>query len=172
MSIPAPISKTPEDLFAFFSQLNIPVTTATHEPVFTCDAANRVNSLLAGAHNKNLFLKNKKGKFFLVSMLDNRRLNIKTLSQEFGCGPLSFASDDQLISHLGVEPGHVTPFALINHSAKNTQVILDKEMMEYELLNFHPLKNHMTTTISRQGFLQFLEHLGFSPIISTLPKLD
>lgn len=165
------ISKTPEDLFEIFSQLKISVTTTVHEPVFTCEAANRVNSFLPGAHNKNLFLKNKKGTFFLISMLDNKRLNIKTFSQEFGGGSLSFASDDQLISLLGVEPGHVTPFALIN-SAKIIQVILDKEMMEYELLNFHPLRNHMTTTISRHGFLQFLEYLGFSPIITTLPKLD
>lgn len=164
--------KTPEDLFAIFSQLNIAITTTIHEPVFTCEQASLVDSIIPGAHNKNLFLKNKRGSYILVIMLQDKRLNIRTLSHELGVGSLSFASDEQLMKELGVEPGHVTPFALINHTEKNIQVILDKEMMEYELLNFHPLKNHMTTTISRQGFLKFLEHFGYQPIIMTLPKLD
>lgn len=163
---------TPEDLFNIFSQLNIAVTTVTHEPVFTCAAADRLNGIIRGAHNKNLFLRSKKDTYLLVSMLSDSRLDIKALSQELGYGSLSFASEDQLKSHLGIEPGHVTPFALINRSANNNiHLILDKEMMEHEFLNFHPLKNHMTTTISRDGFLMFLKYLDLQPLILMLPKL-
>lgn len=164
--------KTPEDLFTLFSQLKIIVTTAIHEPVFTCDASNRVNVSLSGAHTKNLFLKSKKGKFYLIPMLDDKRLNLKQFAKEMGQGSLSFASNEELFTLLGVEPGHVTPFALINASTADIAIILDKEMMAHEKLNFHPLKNHMTTTILRQDFLKFLEYLGREPLIMTLPKLD
>lgn len=163
--------KTPEDLFELFSQLNINVTTLVHEPLFTASQGQHIKTTLPGSHNKNLFLKNKKGAYHLITMLDDKRLDLKTFSQELGCGPLSFASDTELMSHLGIEPGHVTPFALINPSANNVNVILDKEMLVYDLLNFHPLKNHMTTTISRNDFLKFLEHLTYQPLILSLPKL-
>lgn len=163
--------KTPEDLFEIFSQLNIAVTTSTHEAVFTVTSADLHKTYIPGAHSKNLFLKSKKGVYYLVSMLDDKRLNLKIFAKELGVGSLSFACEEDLIAQLGVEPGHVTPFGLINAFGNNIQVILDKEMMEYELLNFHPLKNHMTTTIPRQGLLKFIEFLGFEPLILTLPKL-
>lgn len=164
--------KTPDELFEVFSQLHINVTTLVHEPVFTASEGQHIKTTLPGAHNKNLFLKNKKGSYYLITLLDDKRLDLKTFSQEIGCGSLSFASDAQLMSQLGIEPGHVTPFALINPSAKNVKVILDKAMFSYDLLNFHPLKNHMTTTIARNDFLKFLEYLGYQPLITSLPKLS
>ncbi len=164
--------KTPEDLFEIFAQLNIEVITSTHEPVFSASEADFLKVSIPGAHNKNLFLKSKKDVYYLVSMLDDKRLNLKVFAKELGCGSLSFASDEQLESQLGVEPGHVTPFSLINASGNNIQVILDKEMMHYELLNFHPLRNNRTTTISRENFLKFLEYTGFKPLVLTLPKLS
>lgn len=164
------LQKTPEDLFETLRKLGIEVTTEVHEPVFTTAAAQSIKTKLKGAHAKNLFLKNKKGNYYLVTMLDDKRLDLKVFSQEMGCGSLSFASDEDLVRYLGVEPGHVTPFALVNASAKDVKVILDKEMMQIEQLNFHPLKNHMTTNISSKAFLQFLDYVGHNPLIVTLPK--
>lgn len=164
------LPKQPEDLFETLKELGIEVTTETHEPVFTTDAATTIKGLIKGAHVKNLFLRNKKSGYYLVTMLQDKRLDLKVFSQEMGCGSLSFASDEDLIKYLGVEPGHVTPFALINPSSKEVKVILDKEMMDYDILNFHPLKNHMTTSILREDFCKFLDYVKHSPLIMTLPK--
>lgn len=163
---------TPQDLFEILNELKIEFSTEVHEPVFTVQAAQIVKTKLKGAHTKNLFLKNKKNVYYLITMLDDKRLDLKVFAQEMGCGTLSFASDEDLINLLNVEPGHVTPFALINSSSQSVKVILDKEMMQHELINFHPLKNHMTTCISNQDFLLFLSHAGHQPLIMTLPKIN
>lgn len=163
--------KKPEDLFKVLEELGIESETFEHEPVFTVAEGQAVKAKLVGAHTKNLFLKNKRGECFLVTMLDDKRLDLKVFEKEMGAGKLSFGSDERLMEYLGVEPGHVTPFAVINESAKDVQVVLDKEMMEYERLNFHPLKNHMTTAIGREGLLKFLEHVGHAALVMTLPKI-
>lgn len=162
--------KTPEDLFAILHHLKIPITTHTHEPVFTTSEAESVKQKIKGPHVKNLFLKNKKKEYLLITMLDDKRLNLKTFAQEMNYGTLSFASNEDLFHYLGIEPGHVTPFALIHPESKNVKVILDKDLMENDILNFHPLKNHMTTTISNKDFLQFLHHTGHKPLVVSLPK--
>lgn len=164
------LPKTPEDLFETLKELGIEISTEVHEPVFTTAESNFIKERVQGAHVKNLFLKNKKNYYYLVTMLDDKRLDLKIFRQEMGCGSLSFASDEDLLKYLGVEPGHVTPFALINPSSKDVKVILDKEMMAYDVLNFHPLKNYMTTSIASKDFLQFLDHTEHNPLIVTLPK--
>lgn len=162
--------KTPEDLFETLKKLGISVSTEVHEPLFTVDEGESIKLKIKGAHAKNLFLKNKKGMYYLITMLDDKRLDLKIFAQEIGCGSLSFASDPDLIKYLGVEPGHVTPFALINPESKDVKVILDKEMMQYDVLNFHPLKNHMTTSIGCEDFLRFLNYVEHEPLIRLLPK--
>ena len=162
--------KSPEDLFNLLESLNIKVQTFEHEPVFTVAEGSAVKARLAGAHTKNLFLKNKKGVYYLVTMLDDKRLDLKVFEKEMGTGKLSFASDDRLLEVLGVEPGHVTPFSVIHETANVVTVILDKEMMSHEILNFHPLKNHLTSAIKADDLLKFLDHVGHKPLIMTLPK--
>ncbi|PWU04671.1 MAG: hypothetical protein C5B43_04305 [Verrucomicrobia bacterium] len=166
--------KTVEDLMEVFKQLNISVKTTSHKAVFTTTdpESDFVKATISGAHSKNLFLKSKKGKYYLVSMLQDKRLNVNALGKALNSGSLSFTSDPELMSQLSLMPGHVTPFAVINNLGKNVQVILDKEMMEYDLLNFHPLRNDMTTTINSQELVKFLKYLGYDPLILALEKKD
>lgn len=166
--------KTPENLFNFLGKHNIQTKTYQHKPIFTVAEGREVEEFIPGCHTKNLFLVNKrKNVFMLITMIGKDRLDLKAFTKlmGFSSGSLSFASDEHLLHFLGVEPGHVTPFALLNDSSKEVKVILDQDMMEYEIINFHPLKNDKTTSISSKNFLKFLELVGHKPDIIALSKL-
>ncbi len=160
-----------EDLFTLFDSINISVTTHTHRPVFTVDEGLDIEEEIPGSHCKSLFLKTKKGHYFLVVMLGHQRLDLKGLQNELKSANLSFASPERLQEKLGIEPGSVTPFAVVNDKAEDVQVILDEEMMQADYLNYHPLRNDMTCTIARNDLVKFLEHTKHDPMILRLPKL-
>lgn len=163
--------KTPRDLFLFLEQLQIKATHHKHEPVFTVAEGLDVKKRLEGAHTKNLFLKTKKDFYCLVSMLDDKQLDLTAFAGMIGRGRFSFASPDRLKEKLGLEPGSVTPFGVIHPQAEDVSVVLDADMMAYERINFHPLRNDMSTTIRSVDFLRFLEALGHTPKICKLPKV-
>ena len=150
----------PEDLFACFDRLGISVATHHHAPAFTVEQGNQVWGDIPGIHCKNLFLKDGKGKLWLVVAPARVRVDLKSLPGRIGSARLSFGSAELLGEVLGVEPGSVTPFALINDVARRVTPVLDAWMMAQPLLNYHPLRNHMTTTISADGFRRFLAHTG------------
>jgi len=153
-SIPA----TPEDLFGRLEALGIATSTVRHPPVFTVEEAKRLRGPVQGAHTKNLFLRDKKGRnMWLVVCLEDRDVNIRQLEATLGSTRLSFGSAERLMKYLGVIPGAVTPFAVVNDKGGVVQVALDRGALEREPLNFHPLDNAMTTSIGAQDFLKFLE---------------
>ncbi len=152
-------------------QWQIPYTNHEHEPVFTVAEANACYSNIPGGHCKNLFLVPKKGPFVLVVMLDDRRLDMKAFRVEGISGRFSMAKSEDLWRTLQVVPGSVTPFGLMHKSSQGVVVVLDKDMMEHEYINFHPLQNDMTTTIRAADLLKFLELSGHKPQIIGLPKL-
>jgi Ala-tRNA(Pro) deacylase len=154
---------TSQDLLAYLADLGIVTSTVEHSAVFTVEEARRVRVDMPGAHSKSLFLKNKKRGMWLVVTLEDRTINLKELGERLGAGRLSFASPERLMSVLGVIPGAVTPFAAINDHEQVVQIVLDSEMLECEPLNFHPLDNTKTTSISSDGLLQFLEATGHTP---------
>jgi len=156
---------TPEDLFAFLDQLGIAHSTVSHPPLFTVEESQSLRGRIAGGHNNNLFLKDKNAQLFLVVLLEDARVNLKTLPSVLGCGRLSFGSADLLRETLGVEPGSVTPFALINDRESRVTPVLDATMMAHELLNYHPLVNTMTTAIRNADLLKFVAATGHSPLI-------
>jgi Ala-tRNA(Pro) deacylase len=134
--------------------------------VFTVAQAKALRGELPGAHTKNLFLEDKKGALWLVIALEDRVIDLKELRHRIGAAPLSFAAADVLREVLGVEPGSVTPFALINDEGKRTRVVLDAEMMAAHLvLNFHPLANTATTAIRAPDLLTFIRSCGRVPQI-------
>lgn len=163
-----PTPATPDDLFARLDELGIQVTTQRHDPVFTVDEAKALRGELPGGHSKNLFVRNKKGRMWLVVAEEDREIDLKSLGERIGAGRLSFGSPDRLMSHLGVVPGAVTPFALINDRKNQVQPVLDAAMMRHEVLNFHPLDNAMTTAIARDDLVRFIEACGHSPEIVDL----
>lgn len=121
-----------------------------------------------GAFCKNLFLKDKKGRLFLVVTLERRELKLNRLSKPIGSARLSFGNPELLFEVLGVRPGSVTPFSLVNDREGRVTVVLDAPMLAHERLHYHPLENTATTGLSRQDFLDFLRETGHEPLILDL----
>lgn len=161
-----PMVASPDELFAYLDRLGIAHKTVSHPAVFRVDEARELRGAVPGAHTKNLFLRDKKGAAFLVVALEDAAIELKSLHRLLGAsGRFSFGSAELMRELLGVEPGSVTPFAAINDAQLRVTVVLDATMMAHEVLNFHPLRNTGTTTISREGLLRFLEATGHKPQI-------
>lgn len=163
---------TPPELMSAFIQLQIEIETHTHAPVATAAEADLICDNIPGAHCKNLFVKNKRGDYYLITMLAHQRLDLKKTSDLLDAPRFSFASDERLMEKLGVTPGSVTPFAVINDHHQDVHVILDHDMMQHDILNFHPLRNDMTCSIHQQDLLKFFKHTGHTPRMLTLPKRE
>ncbi|MEM5583588.1 prolyl-tRNA synthetase associated domain-containing protein [Roseibium sp. AS2] len=151
-----------DDLLAFLSEHGIKVTTVDHDPVFTVAESGDLHDRIPGGHTKNLFLKDKKGRLFLVVALHDAEIDLKKIHQIIGAqGRVSFGNADLLLEVLGVEPGSVTPFSLINdREAHRVTPVFDSAMMAHARLNYHPLKNDATTTISADDLLTFTRACG------------
>jgi Ala-tRNA(Pro) deacylase len=161
----APPPATPEELFARLDALGIRFESHHHRALFTVAESKELRGQLPGAHCKSLFLKDKKGVLWLVVALEDRRLDMKALGDIIGSARLSFASPARLMAHLGVAPGAVTPFALINQrdhrsGEPRVRVVLDAGMMEAALVNFHPLVNTATIAVTPADLLRFLSDCG------------
>jgi Ala-tRNA(Pro) deacylase len=154
---------TADDLLTYLDELRIETSTVGHPAVFTVEEARRLRGDLPGAHSKSLFLRNKKGRMWLVVTLEDRPIDLKELGERLKSGRLSFGSPERLMRYLGVIPGAVTPFGVINDVDGAVTVALDRDMLEIEPLNFHPLDNTRTTAISAAGLLKFLEATGHVP---------
>jgi Ala-tRNA(Pro) deacylase len=150
----------PEDLFARLEALGIETKTVEHAPVFTVDESRDLRGALPGAHCKTLFFKDKKDVLWLCVVEETRRLDIRGLSDLLGSARLSFASPERVRQYLGVEPGAVTPFALINEESRGINVILDAAVMAAERANFHPLVNDRTTAIRPADLERFIADCG------------
>jgi Ala-tRNA(Pro) deacylase len=157
--------KTRLELFALFDKLGLQTKTVDHVPVFTVEEANLVNVNIPGGHCKNLFCKDEKGALWLIVALDDARIDLKAAKDKIGSKRLTFAKPELLMEILGVMPGSVTPFGVINDTDVKVNVILDTAMMKHDLLNFHPLKNDATTTISNSDLITFIKACGHSPRI-------
>jgi Ala-tRNA(Pro) deacylase len=161
---------TPQDLLARLAELGIEASTVEHPATFTVAESAPIKAAIPGAHSKNLFVKDKKGRLFLVVARDETRIDLKRLHEAVGAsGRLSFGSAEQLREVLGVEPGSVTPFAVANDAAGRVSVVLDAGLMAFERVNFHPLVNTMTTGLHRDDLLRFLASTGHEPRIMPLP---
>ncbi len=160
--------KTPEDLLRRLDELKIDATTHRHPPVFTVEENKRLRGTLPGTHIKNLFLKDKKGALWLVVTLEDRAIDMKDLRRRLGAAQLSFGRPEVLREALGIDPGSVTPFAVINDPDGRVTVVLDRDLMEAETVNCHPLSNDATTAIAPEDLLRFLEACGHEPRIMAL----
>jgi Ala-tRNA(Pro) deacylase len=152
-----------QDLFMRLAELGIATETVEHPAVFTVADSSQLERRLAGGHTKNLFLKDKNDRLFLVVALGHARIDLKSLHYKLDCDRLSFGKPELLMEVLGVPPGSVTPFALINDTAGRVTVILDADMMRHERLNYHPLENTATTNIAREDLIAFIRACGHDP---------
>lgn len=149
-----------QKLFDYFDVLGIAHQTFHHKPLFTC--ADKPDVAIPGAETKNLFLKDDKKRLWLVSALQSTIIDLKQLSKELDAKGLRFASAELLREHLGVEPGSVTWFALINDMQRVVNPVLDSALLQHELVQFHPLQNDATTVISTPDLLTFTKSLGYT----------
>ncbi|MGQ0532773.1 MAG: prolyl-tRNA synthetase associated domain-containing protein [Caulobacteraceae bacterium] len=152
------------DLYARFDALGIKHLTHRHRPVFTVEEGRDLKASMPGGHTKNLFLKDKKGATFLISAISDTAIDLNAVSKLIGAGRFSFGSAARLMQHLGVEPGSVTLFALINDPEHAVTLILDEALFEHDPVNFHPLRNDATTAINPADMLKFVRSLGREPI--------
>ncbi len=158
-----PASRT--ELFALLDRLGIKTRTFDHEPVFTVEQAKKVHEDVPGGHCKNLFCKDEKGVLWLIVALEDAVIDLKAAPAKIGSRRLSFGKPELLMEVLGIEPGSVTPFSLINDKTNRVNVILDEAMIKLDQLNFHPLKNDATTSITASDLLTFISACGHSPRI-------
>jgi len=155
---------TAEDLLARLEALGIETRTHTHAAVFTVEAAKNVRGDLPGGHTKNLFVRDKRGTMWLLCCPADQPVDLRALAPRLGAsGRLSFGSTERLMRYLGVTPGAVSPFAVINDHDRHVEVVLDPEVLAVEPINMHPLDNTRTTAISAAGLLAFLEAVGHPP---------
>lgn len=154
------------DLLARLESLGVETTTHEHAAVFTVAESRHVKASIPGAHSKNLFLRDKKGRVFLVTAEGDAAIDLKSISAKIGAsGRVTFGKPELLLELVGVTPGSVTPFGVINDVAGRVTVVVDAAMMEHEILNFHPLENTATTSIRREDFVRFLEAIDHPPLI-------
>ena len=158
--------KTPDELFAFLSSLGIEVTTRQHPPLHTVAESQSLRGEIAGRHTKNLFLKDKKDNFFLVTVGEDAQVDLKSIHQMIGAASrVSFGSPEKLMDFLGVVPGAVTAFGVINDEGSRLRTILDEELMLHDVVNCHPLVNTATTSIAPGDLVRFMRATGHEPAI-------
>ncbi len=160
-----------QKLLDSFKEHQVAYELHTHPPLFTAEDSSKFEVSIEGAHCKNLFLKDKRKKFFLISTLSAKRADLKSLSKNFENAHFSFGNAAELLALLGVIPGSVTPYGLINDQGHQVTFLLDKELMRYDLVNFHPLRNDMTVSVSTPQFLAYFEKIGRQPQIVEIPAL-
>jgi Ala-tRNA(Pro) deacylase len=161
--------ETPEGLLARLDAMGIEARTTRHPPVFTVAESQSLRGQLPGGHSKNLFLKPKTGPFVLAVLEEDRQVSVNALGRAAGVGRVSFGSAEDLMAQLGVAPGSVTPFGMVNAAPGAVRVVFDRHLMTgFEWVNFHPLSNDATTTIRPADLLRFLEALGHEPALLDL----
>jgi Ala-tRNA(Pro) deacylase len=164
------MAATRADLEAAFARLGIATRTVEHEAVFTVAESRDVKEGMPGGHTKNLFVKDKKGRIFLVTAESDRSIDLKRLHEVVGgTGRLSFGSAELLREVWGVEPGSVTPLGAINDREGRVTVVLDAELMRKDPVNVHPLVNTATTAMAPDDLVAFLRDTGHEPLVVALP---
>ena len=164
----APLPVTAEDLFACLKKLGIAYELHHHKPVFSVEESAPLKAAIPGLHCRNLFLRDKKEKMFLVVAANETRIDLKKLQGLLGCDRLSFGSADRLWKYLGVRPGSVCPFAIVNDRGGDVKIILDAGMMGADIVNYHPMENHMTIGLAPRDLARFVEFTGHEAHIMDL----
>ncbi len=164
------MAATPEELLARLEALGIQAKTYQHAPLFTVEDSRALRGSIPGLHSKNLFVRDRKKRYFLVTVEEDAEVDLKLLHLSIGAqGKVSFGSAEALMELWGVKPGSVTPFGAINDPDHQVSVVLERQLAEAPLVNFHPLDNCQTTTLSGPELMRFLRACGHEPILIDLP---
>lgn len=164
--------KGQEELYALFDEHGIAYTHNTHPPLHTVEESKELRGDLPGAHVKNMFLKDKKNQLWLVTCLEHRKIRIRDLEKQVGATKASFGKPELLWEALGIRPGAVSPFGLINDPDHQVNVVLDQQMLDIDPINAHPLHNEATTTVGNADFRKFFDITGHQPMIVDFDALE
>lgn len=151
------------ELLAYLDEMGIASNTVDHPAVHTVAESSTIDLGLPGAHTKNLFLKDEKGALLLVVAESATKVDLKRLARQIGMGRLSFGKPELMMAHLGVTPGSVTAFAVVNDTQGLVRVILDEQLMAHETVNCHPMENTATTNIALPDLLRFIRGTQHEP---------
>ncbi len=161
--------KNDQDLFNRLTSLGIAVTTHEHEPVFTVAESQALRDSIAGGHTKNLFVKDKKGRHFLLTVEEDAEIDLKSVHQIIGAqGRVSFGKAEDMMRLLGVIPGAVTAFGVFNDEGGEVTLVFDEALLRHDIINAHPLRNDRTTSIARDDLLAFARACGHEPLVLKL----
>ena len=166
------MKKGQDELYALFDQHGIAYVHNTHPPLYTVEDSKQLRGDLPGAHVKNMFLKDKKGQLWLVTCLEHRKIRIRDLEKQIGAAKASFGKPELLWEALGIKPGAVSPFGLINDTDHQVNMVLDQQMLEVDPINAHPLHNEATTAIGATDFRKFFDITGHAPTIVDFDALE
>ncbi len=159
------------DIEEFLISQDISFERFEHPPLFTCEDSEKYRISIRGADTKNLFVRDKKGsRYFLVTVGHATRVDLKCLANVLGVDKLSFGSQEALLKVLGVEPGSVTILALLNDTAGQVTVVIDKRVWESKEIQAHPLVNTATLVIPQSGIARFLEVTKHAPLVIEVPS--
>ncbi len=162
---------SPEDLLAYLAGLGIETETVEHPPLHTVEDLQALRGDIPGGHTKNLFIKDKKSRLFLLVLEEEASVDLKRVHEKIGAqGRVSFGSADLLEEVWGVRPGAVTPFGAINDTDGRVTVVLEDAMMRHDRLNFHPLVNTRTTGLRSADLVRFLRATGHEPLLVALAE--
>lgn len=156
---------TADALLAHLEALSITTATVTHPPLRTVEDSKRMRGDLPGGHVKNLFLRDKRRQFWLLTTLEDRTVDLKAMATRLDAGRFTFANEQELDQRLGIAPGAVSPLAAINDTDGLVTVVLDAALLTVAPLNLHPLRNDRTTAIAPADLVRFLEACGHAPRI-------
>lgn len=159
-------------LLADANALGIRFTAHEHAAVFTVAQSDTVNTALAGAHTKNLFLKDQRDTYWLVTVPADIRVDLKALPAAIGSKRLSFAKAEDLQRLIGIAPGSVTPLGGINAEPRSIRLVIDSALADAEIVNVHPLRNTATWAVPGASILKLLQHWGHQPLIAPIPRQD
>ncbi len=164
---------TPSDVFALLDRLGVAHSTVEHQPLHTVEESRALRGEIPGGHSKNLFVKDKKSRLFLITAREDARLDLKRVHEAIGgSGRVSFGSGELLEAVWGVRPGSVTPFGAINDTAGRVTVVIERALLEEDPVNFHPLVNTATTSLPPEGLLAFLRATDHEPMVVDLPLAE
>ena len=158
-----------ESLLAFLQDCNFETVTVDHPALFTVEDSRKLRGEIEGGHTKNLFLKDKKGNYFLLTAQEDTQVNLKTLHKLLGgSSRFSFGSAEKMEEFLGVTPGAVTAFGIINDRGNNVTFAVDQRLLEHQKINCHPLVNTATTTLKCEDLLSFAKSCDHPAMIVDL----
>jgi len=160
-------------LFDRMKQLGITFRNYRHPPLHTVEESQALRGDLPGGHIKNLFLRDKKRHFYLLTVSEDRDVDLKWLRRQMGAqGTLSFGSAEALEGLLGVRPGAVTPLSVVNDNEGKVAAFLDKSLLEIDPIHAHPLRNDMTLALSGADLIRFMSETGHEPQLINFNQQD